>query len=92
LRVLIIFWVLFTTSISFAEEPTEICGNSVISVGDSSFRVEEHCGKPTAKETVSGGGDVGVRVERWYYEKTSIRFGRIFTIVGGKVEKIEIEQ
>ncbi|HEX2245047.1 MAG TPA: DUF2845 domain-containing protein [Gammaproteobacteria bacterium] len=43
------------------------CRSALISEGDSELRVMEKCGDPTYKNTISGGADIGERIEQWYY-------------------------
>jgi hypothetical protein len=67
------------------------CGSAMIGLGDSSFRVREKCGKPSAIDVISGGEDEGERRERWYYQGSRSRDARTYTFVGGVLKKIEAE-
>ena len=85
-----------STIVNAAERYTRIttmrCRSALISEGDSELRVIEKCGDPTYKNTISGGADIGERIEQWYYRGKGGR-GKlhIITLQGGRVSKIELE-
>ncbi|MCG6936310.1 MAG: DUF2845 domain-containing protein [Proteobacteria bacterium] len=79
------------------------CGSKLVSIGDSSFRVQSLCGEPSAKEHVAvnekavvQGNDQGVqesrktvKVEKWTYNFGPGQLLKILTFSDGTLTKIE---
>ena len=66
------------------------CGRKVVRTGDSPGDLLQSCGKPRYKdrgyETMrSQGKQKKVRVERWYYKKSSRRLEQIVVIHKGRI-------
>jgi ribosomal protein S8E len=73
------------------------CGRKVVRTGDSPADLLEKCGKPRYKDkgnenTREHGSQKKVRVERWYYKKSSRRLEQIVVIHKGRIIAINTGQ
>jgi hypothetical protein len=70
------------------------CGRKIVRTGDSPGELLETCGKPRHKDKGYEnmrvqGGQKKVRVERWYYKKSSRRLEQIVVIHKGRIIAID---
>jgi len=86
-----------------AHAETLRCGSSLIEAGDSSFRVVDKCGEPTAKTTMDEpvysrdlNGNTyqsgNVRSELWRYNFGPEKFPALLKITNGTVRSISFEK
>jgi hypothetical protein len=73
------------------------CGRKVVRTGDSPAELLQICGKPRFKDRGYErirvqGGQQKVRVERWYYKKSSRRLEQIVLIYKGRIVAINTGQ
>ncbi|RME32534.1 MAG: DUF2845 domain-containing protein [Gammaproteobacteria bacterium] len=66
------------------------CGNLLVLVGDSKYRVLDRCGEPDHRERISG--DLERPVEEWVYHRGPQRFTRILTFEGSTLIRIELQR
>jgi hypothetical protein len=70
------------------------CGRKVVRTGDSPADLLQRCGKPRHKDkgyenVREKGRQNRVRVERWYYKKSSRRLEQIVLIHRGRIVAID---
>ena len=73
------------------------CGRKVIRTGDSPGELRQSCGEPRHKDKGyenmrEQGRQKKVRVERWYYKKSSRRLEQIVVIHKGRIIAINTGQ
>lgn len=66
------------------------CGNALVSLGDSTFKVESSCGKPYAREATGGGQSAGPDyTEKWTYNMGPRDYVYILHFTAGNLVEID---
>jgi hypothetical protein len=76
---------LLTPALSIAQNIR--CGGEIVRVGDPTIELLQKCGEPDLQELIKTNGFI---IEKWTYNCGALRFMRILTLKGGKVQKIEV--
>ena len=66
-----------------------VCGNAIISGGDSLEKVYRECGKPTMTSRDMDGGRKGKGPNTYYYEMGKGKYTKRLFVQGGRIESIE---
>ncbi len=93
-RFLMACWLVVSVYINTAIADSFRCGRKVVRTGDSPADLMRSCGEPRYKDRGyenmrTQGSQKKVRVERWYYKKSSRRLEQIVVIHKGRIIAIK---